>query len=287
MSAFFPEDYEKLDSKIAELQEELDGLKYTLLTSHVSQTWDTIFDLMKQIQDDFRTVKYPKRQSREDAWQRFFQLRQDAYDKRNERFERVSRERKDEIFDMMKHLEYWRLREGLREMFFTELNTIRIEVIENGRKLNEVGKYFSSVKHQMTADDKVEVFTRIKEIRESHDDFWEVYKDRSRELNEAKDERKRDYEERRERSERAKDSLVENIENNREKLEKAEQALAKQESHKDDLEDKIRNAYSDSYRERHEGWLEECENTISDIESRIDRLKDWIREGEDKLRNWK
>jgi hypothetical protein len=286
MSAFFPDGYEKLNDKISELQQEVDGLKYTILTSHITDSWETIIDLMNEIQDDFKSVRYPTRQDRENAWQHFFELRQEIYRKKNQRYEDTSKNHKDTLFDMLGGLEYWQLREGLRQMFFTELNVIKAEVIENGKKLNEAGKYFSSVKHEMTGDDKVEVFNKIKEIRESHDEFWGNFKDRSQELNEAKEDRKRDYEERQERKERAKNSLIENIENNREKLEKAERALTKQESHRDDLEEKLESAYSDGFRERCEGWLDECNDKINDIESYIDKLKGWIEDGEDRLRNW-
>jgi len=286
MSAFFRDGYEKLNDKIYELQQEVDGLKYTLLTSHIADSWETIIDLMNEIQEDFKSVRYPTRQDRENAWQRFFELRQEIYRKKNQRYEEVSKNHKDTLFDLLKGLEYWQLREGLRQMFFTELNVIKAEVIENGKKLNEAGKYFSSVKHEMTGDDKVEVFNKIKEIRESHDEFWRNFKDRSQELHEAKEDRKRDYEERQDRKEKAKNSLIENIENNREKLEKAEQALAKQESHRDDLEEKLESAYSESFRERCEGWLDECNEKIRDIESYIDKIKSWIEDGEDRLRNW-
>ncbi|MCR8559303.1 hypothetical protein KXD93_16720 [Mucilaginibacter sp. BJC16-A38] len=286
MSTFFREGYEKLNDKISELREEVNGLKYTLLTSHIVNSWETIGDLMKEIQEDFKSVRYPTRQDRDSAWQEFFELRQEIFLKKNQRFEHVSGNHKDMLFDMLGGLEYWQLREGLRQMFFTELNVIKAEVIENGKKLNEAGKYFSSVKHEMTGDDKSTVFNKIKEIRESHDEFWTNFKDRSQELHEAKEDRRKDYEERQERKERAKNSLIENIENNREKLEKAEHALAKQELHRDDLEEKLESAYSDSFRERCDGWLDECKEKISDIESYIDKLKSWIYDGEDRLRNW-
>jgi len=276
MSVFFRDDHEKLNDKISNLQKEVDGLKYSLLTSHIASSWETIMDLMKEIQEDFKTVRYPNKQDRENAWQKFFELRQEIYLKKKQWFEDLSKNHKDSLFDMINNLEYWALREGLRQMFFTELNEIKAEVIENGKKLNEAAKYFSSVKHEMTGDDKQEIFNRIKEIRESHDEFWGIYKSRSQELHEAKEERK----------DSAKNKLIENIENNKEKLEKAERALAHQESHRDELEENLRSAYSDSYRERCEGWLDECREKISDIESYSDKLKGWIEDGEDRLRNW-
>jgi len=283
MSLFFKEDYEKLDYKLTELEKEFKGLSHHLFDYHVTKAWETIFELMNEIQGDFKTVRYPKIQSREEAWQSFFSLRQDIYTKKNERYEEISKSHSDTLFNMLRGLEYWQLREGLRQMLFTELKEIKTEVIENGKKLNEVGQHFSSIKHEMTKDHKSEVFNRIKEIRESHDEFWGIYKDRSQELYEAKEDRKRDFEDRKD---KAKESIINNIKNNVEKLEKAEVALRKQEMHKEDLEDQIASAYSTKFREIREEWLSECNNKISDIESHIARLKSWIEDGENRLRNW-
>ena len=286
MSLFFKDDYEKLNDKISDLRKEIDTIQYVIWSPHLTDSWETIDELMKQIQENFKTVRYPTKQGREYAWQGFFELKQKIYVKKNERFEYVSKNHKGTLFDMLGGLEYWGLREGIRQMFFTELNEIKKEVIENSKKLNEVAQHFSSIKNEITSDHKVEIFNKIKEIRESHDEFWGEYKDRSQELYEAKEERKRDYQERQERKEKAKQSLIENIENNKEKLDKAERTLLNQELHRDDLEKKIESAYSNSFRERCEGWLDECNEKISDIESYIDRLKNWIEDGEDRLRKW-
>jgi hypothetical protein len=118
-----------LDNKISELQRKVDGLPYILYIPHLDKTWETIMDLMKEIQDDFKTVRYPTRQNREEAWQQFFELRQKIYTKKNKRFEYISKNHKDELHRMLGGLEYWALREELRQMVFTELSAIKAEVI--------------------------------------------------------------------------------------------------------------------------------------------------------------
>ena len=40
------------------------------------------------------------------------------------------------------------------------------------------------------------------------------------------------------------------------------------------------------FRERHEGWLKECDQKISDIKRSIEKLDSWIREGEIKLKSF-
>jgi DNA repair exonuclease SbcCD ATPase subunit len=283
MSSFFKKEYEQLDEKISELEKKLNGLKYNLWEPHIRQDWEEIFELMKEIQEDFNSTHYPTKQLRESAWSSFCETRNEAYEKKRERNERVSDQHKDNLLDKLGGLEYWTFRDGLRLMFFTELNELKAEVIEKGRKTTAIANEFSALKREMNRDDKDEVFNRIKEIRDSHDEFFEQYNFRSSELREEREEKQREYQER---SQLAKDKVLENTELNREKLEKAEDALERMERAKSDLEDKIDKAYSDNYRERHQEWLDELEDKIADKERYIQRLKEWIEEGEDKLRNW-
>ena len=43
-------------------------------------------------------------------------------------------------------------------------------------------------------------------------------------------------------------------------------------------------AWSDGYRERVEGWIDEEEHAIDDIEAQIRQVEDWLEEDRSKLR---
>lgn len=152
-----------------------------------------------------------------------------------------------------------------------------------GQKLREAGQLLSKHKHEMTKEHKAEIHERIVKIRENHDVFWEQYWEYQKEKQQIYEQKKQAWEEGQVRRQQAKERIAANIEKNRESLRKAEDALERQKQHRRKLEADIASAYSDSFRERAEGWLDECNNKISDIEDSIERLESWIQEGKDKL----
>lgn len=67
------------------------------------------------------------------------------------------------------------------------------------------------------------------------------------------------------------------------KLSKAESALEHQQSHLSDLRSQYYSAWSDSFKERCSGWIDECEARIESIKEHIDRIEGWIREERSKI----
>ena len=57
-------------------------------------------------------------------------------------------------------------------------------------------------------------------------------------------------------------------------------------SKRDDLQEKIYDSYSDNWKSKAEGWLDEFNDKIRSIEDQIDRIEKWIEEDKEKLRNW-
>ena len=285
-------EFEDLNTKIEQLGQDID-LACSMIAIHREKQWEAIFELMKEIKEDFAKVRYPNKAERDRAWQVFFDLRQDAHEKRQSQFQYKSREHHDELLNMLGGLDYWPLRDGLEIAFVKSLREMKDEMTERGQKVTEAGRHFKSVKHEMIGEHKAEIHNKIIEIRESHEIFWDHYKVKKAELTElweerqrVKEQRKRDFEERQERKELAKRNLELNIENNKERLEKAENALSKMQSHREELQDKLDSAYNDNFRERCEGWIDELDTKIDDVENQIKRLERWIEEGEDRLRNW-
>jgi hypothetical protein len=248
--------------------------------------WDETFELIKEIQEDFKNkkIRYPTKSERDAAWQRFFNLREEAYQTKRKLAEEKSKGHFNEINRLLGDADYSGFVETIMNIgSMGLLQTTPDDMKWKGKKLREAGTLFKSVKHEMTREHKVEIHERIVSIRESHDAYWEQYKQYRGERAKIQEEKHRAWEERQERRKAAKERIKANIEKNEEKLSKARDALRRHQQRRDDLRDQIASAWSDSFRDRAEGWLDEAEDKISDIEQHIDRLEGWISEDESKL----
>ena len=295
MSSFFSPDWEKLDKKIAELESKI-GFACNIFGSYNKSKWSSILDLCKEINDDFKNIRYPKKEERSIAWQKFFDLRHKAYQEKNNQIANLSKSRKRELYIMLNHLKHDWLADFLigEILFFGFLKTKAEDMKWSGKKLNEAGAYFKSVKHEMTREDKAEIHQLFVDIRSNHDLFWLKYKktsqvnyeSRKKENQKAWEEKQRAWEEKKEKGRRIKNSIENNLSKNKDKLNKAIDALDRVKDSRRNLRDKISESYSDNWKSKAENWLDEMDNKISDIESSIDRIKDWISEDKNKLDNW-
>lgn len=289
------ENWERLDKKIESLDS---AINYAsgLFTSFNSYQWKEIFDLCGEIHQDFKSIRYPTKEGRSIAWQKFFDLRNKAFQEKNRQIKGLSSTRKNEIYDMLRYTEYDWLGDLLigKILSFGLLETKVEDMKWAGSKLKEAGAYFKSVKLEMTREDKAEVFLRFSDIRSSHNLFWSRYKEISQvnyertkiEREKARHEKQRDWEEKQEKSRRIRGSIENNISKNKEKLDKATNALEKIKDSRRNLRDKISESYSDNWKRKAEGWLDEMDDKINDIEASIERIRGWIAEDQNKLDNW-
>lgn len=268
--------HEDLDKKIRQLEGWIEST--WRLTGTTRDDWEPVFALMKEIRADFNNkVKFPTRDERETAWQTFCSLRSEAHETSRRRNAERSDYRMIEINYELGEA-YWNAFDdeiGDMITFYTAQTTKEI-MKGKGRHLYQAGQLLSKYKHEMTREHKDEVFERIKEIREQHDIFWGRYR-------EYQEDRQREFEQKRD---NARERIEANLEKNREQLRKAEEALERQKDHRRDLEEQIASAWSDNFRDRAEGWLDEANDKIADIEASIERIEGWIEEGRDKLRTF-
>jgi chromosome segregation ATPase len=270
----------KLDSKVSASQ--------SLFGSFQPHQWNDVFELIKEIQEDFmKGIRYPSKAERDEAWQTFFNLREDAYRLRREQFQEKSQQHYNEIGRYLRDA-YWNaLEDEIGDVFTLGLmRTTKEDMKRKGQQLREAGQLLSKLKHEMTNEHKAEIHERIVKTRENHDVFWERHREYQKEKQQIYEQKKQSWEEGQTRRQQAKERIAANIDKNKESLRKAEDALDRQRQHRRKLEDDIASAYSDSFRERAEGWLDECNDKISDIEESIQRLESWIQEGRDKLNSF-
>jgi hypothetical protein len=133
--------------------------------------WKVIWSKSTEIQNGFREAKYPSRQQRDDAWTRFSTLRQEA----SGRADRDHDERRSQS-------EYHR-DIILHQIDSAGLTTLVLfgdpdiaEIKHLGQVLNEARTMLTANKHETLGEHKQECFTRIQEVQENHDAWWDHLK---------------------------------------------------------------------------------------------------------------
>jgi DNA mismatch repair ATPase MutS len=214
-----------------------------------------------EIQKEFRRVRYPSKAGKDAAWARFNSLRDQASARsqaeRDKRFYK-SKQWRDMILSDGQSAHY---------SFFADHlipPSIDVEGMKRmGETLRQAWRRFEEHKGEMIGEHKKECFDTLREAQESQDRWWADYKESA--------------------AERRREKINSTIEKLQEKLRDAYSTLEKMDIGADDLRDKIRNAWSDSYAERTTGWLAELEEKINRHKEHIERLEGWLREEQDKL----
>jgi len=216
----------------------------------------------RQISEMFKTLKPLKKADRERLWEKFNSVCEEVKRKQqsehdNRKFR--SRQHRDEIIHEA---------EGARpcSLFGFDPPDVK-EMKALGIVLKNAGLILNKHKEEMIGEDKQDCFVRIQEIRHIHDVWWEDYKHHRSKRQEEFQERVRN-----------------NLNKNYERHRKATDALHRVRNQADDLRERISSAWNDSFIDRASEWLSEAEDKISDIETSIQQIEDWIEEDEAKLR---
>ena len=136
----------------------------------------------------------------------------------------------------------------------------------------------------MFRNDKDEAFNSLKRAQDQLNAAWDQWKEGKAELfRKRNDERERKQEEyerkKREWESRTRDNIA-SLEERRTKL---ELVLERRKDRRSDLDDKKYNARSDSFRSVVEGWIDENEDAIREIERKLSNVNDWIDEAYKRL----
>ncbi len=286
--------------------------------------WRELWSLAREIGSGFKGTRYPTREDKDRAWQRYQDLIERAKARSEEskrQFERNEREWKDRQSNseslrdriQMKAASSRPLSDferGLGDLFFlpfrmievivsqllglktsSELDEIRHELLSCNKTLQDAWATFHQKKGELLPGDRSQAYESLQKARQKLDEAWDQWKAKKSALHEQRQrewvERQRAREERREEKERKHRQFVAKVQAHIEelqgKLAKAESALEHQQSHLSDLRSQYYSAWSDSFKERCSGWIDECESRIESIKEHIDRIEGWIREERDKI----
>lgn len=224
-------------------------------------TWKDIWAKASEIQNGFKGIRYPTKAQRDEAWQRFNSLRDEASRRNQDESDNRRWKSDSHRSDILRQIE------SARPTTFFGFDPPDVNDMKAlGQVLREAGQMLSKYKGEMLGEHKQECFEAIQDMRKVHDAWWA-------ELDRAR------YRRRQEREARIRNNLERNYERHR----KATQALAYYRSRADELHSQIATAWNDSWASKAEVWLSEIEDKITDIERSIEQIEEWIREDEEKL----
>lgn len=258
-------DWKTLDRLIDEFEGMIDsklGREFPPLGFLFSgSSWKDIWAKAAEIQNGFKGIRCPTKAQRDEAWERFNSLRNEA-----------SKRHQDESNNRS-----WKS-ESHRSAILRQIGSARPttlfgfaapdveEMKALGQVLREAGQMLSKYKGEMLGEHKQECFEAIQDMRHVHDAWWA-------ELDKSRQRRRQEREAK----------IRNNLERNYERHRKATQALVHFRSRADELRFQIASAWNDSWASKAEGWLSELEDKISNIEHSIEQIEEWIREDEAKL----
>lgn len=265
--------------------------------------WRDVWSEIKNIGQEFKRCRFPTKQERQEAWDRFQSIIDDVKYRqeqaKNEFAERVrvSEYHLDEVMSYAQRATPSSaaadailaiLTGGITTLVSAGIDAIlgpfderKYELQKCSEAMKEGWSYFSSNKTEMFGKDKKAAFEALSEASEALNNAWSDWKqerqaamDRFHQERRAEKEAKHEVWESRMRT---------NLSKLEDRLERLESALDHRRNVLSNLEDQRSSAWSDSYIERVDGWISEEEDRIADIERKIDQVKDWISEIEEKL----
>ncbi len=269
--------------RIAELRRAVDA------AGDGNAEWKDIWASIRGIGGAFKETRFPTRDARESAWSRFQETvehaksLQDAERERRRAFAVRSGELKHDIVATAEA--------GEPPTFVDPIFTPLIELVTDvatlgllresdeerqlldhwSQQLRVAWQRFSDHKAELLGRDKHEIFERLRESQDRLDQRWERWRQARHQAHEARQSARRER-------------IEANILKNEERLRRLYEVLAHKEEHLRELDDKRSSAWSDGFRERVEGWIQEEQDAISDIKDKVRQIEAWVEEGREQLR---
>lgn len=276
--------------------------------------WQDVWSEIKSIGQAFKESRFLTAQDRQAAWNRFQSIIANvkACQKRSmERFEERVRESKYHLEQILSYVERATPSSesadallaictgGLSVLIKAGIDAIlgpfddrKFELQKCSKAMKEGWAYLSQNKGQMFSKDKQEAFEALKKASEALHEAWDELKSaRGKAIEQYHAEKQAAWEARQAKREARiakreawEERMRENISRLEDRLDRLESALDRRKSNLSKLEDMRDSAWSDSFRNRVEKWIDEENDRISDIESKINQIKGWISDMEAKLR---
>ena len=280
-----------------------------------STKWRDVWSEIKNIGQAFKECRFPTAQDRQSAWNRFQSIIANVK-ACQERAKEIIEERVRESKYHLEQILYSYAERatpssesadailaictgGLSILIKAGIDTIlgpfderKLQLQSCNEALKEGWAYLSQNKAEMLGKHKKEAFEALKKASEALHEAWDKWKSARREaIEQYHAEKQTAWEERQAKrqawiakKEAWEERMRENISKLEDRLDRLGSALDHRQSNLSKLEGMRDSAWSDSYRERVEEWIDEENDRINDIERKIDQIKGWISDIEAKLR---
>ena len=291
-------DYNKTLREISHLKSMVPGL-----LSFNSTDWKEVWKQVKVVGAAFKGVRFPSREEHQKAWDDFQRIVDEIKEKQSE-----ERKEKQKAWDAKSNTSaFWRdkiirLAQDAKPYRSTGLEAIILAIATGGlsivlemimgpfddrkselqsasESLKQGFSLLSERKQEIMSQDKGLCFDALNEAKDYLDREWTVYKE----------ERQKAWDtyqgEKQQKHQTWKNRTEDNLRKLEERRDKLASVLAHKESHLNDLQDKLSDARSDSYRDRVSGWIDEEKENIEEIQDKLRNVLTWIEETEDKLRS--
>lgn len=271
--------------------------------------WKPIWDSIRAIGSSFKGTRYPSLAEKDQAWQRFQKLVEKVKATQN-----IGQKQREKLGDTSEHLKskivslayaatppsgweesIYAITFGLLEGVIRgavnallpgpEVDETKIMLMRCSEKLKDGWDFLSEHKTEMIGRHKKEAFEALTDAQTKLNAAWERWKGAQQRAWEAK---QRAWEAHRGEKREKRDTFERRVESNIEKLgermERLASVLRHKVSHLDELQEKRCSARSDEFRDRVDSWIEEEENAIREIRSKIEDIEKWKEEERAKLR---
>jgi len=269
--------------------------------------WKDVWSEIRSIGQAFKESRFPTVQDRQTAWGRF----QSIVARVKACQEQAMHEVEGRVGESERHLEQIRsyareatpssesadallaiftgglsilIREGVQAIL-GPFDERKLELQRCNKAMKEGWAYLSENKTAMLGKHKQEAFGALKSASDSLTAAWNTWKrGRQEVVDRFRAEKQAAWEARQAKQETWETRMRENISTLEDRLGRLESALDHRQSNLSKLEGMRDSAWSDSYRERVDGWISDENERIAGIKEKIERVKGWISDAEAKLR---
>lgn len=277
-------EYENLDKKIDQLESQFNS------PWSGKRDWKALWSTIKEISSDFRGVSYGTRDERNAARDRFQSIVQSIkesqateFEQRNARVEQSAAHLSQIQYlansagadDALGELAVCVATLGMSLVAKAAIDALLGKSDEEFQRLqrrSEIMKsawaYLSDHKTEMTGRDKATVYTLLEKTKAHLEGDKERWKTHRKEM--IAEARKEQREAKQQEWRAGQRQFIERLEGAEYKL---ETALSSRQEHLAKLIGQYESAWSDTYRERVEGWIDEERSNISAIESKLDDVR--------------
>ena len=281
-------DYQYLDGLIHGLDADMD---YFFGAS--KKNWGDIWERIREVGGAFKETRYPTRHEKDCAWSLFQSVVERVKNAQSEEQQKWENKRQSSIIHKNKILScIYRpnaLSGGISDLIIA---ASRDELVDASSALKYGWTLLGSYKDEMLGRDKQECFQALSDAQSKLNQAWDHYKSAKQSAHEAQqrawEEKQRVYEEKQRAYEEKHQAWQQRVEDNIGKLEsrldKLNDIRRSKESHISELQGNISYGNcSDNYRDRVEGWIDEEEGKLRDIDEQISQVEGWLSEARSKL----